>query len=121
MNPCAAAVIAVRPTGGVPSLILSDPPSAKNEATLAAFWLHQAAVHRIANPFSFSEFMRLVCGGEAERMVSNRTMLGGLTPSLTCRTPSRDPGCATTAFTRAPPKPRRRNLGATYVPASSVQ
>jgi hypothetical protein len=43
MNPCAAAVIAVRPTDEVPSLILSDPPSAKNEATLAAFWLHRAA------------------------------------------------------------------------------
>ena len=44
MNPCAAAVIAVRPIDGGPSLIVREPFSAKNEATLAAFWLHQAAV-----------------------------------------------------------------------------
>ena len=39
MKPCAAAVIAARPTDGTPSLIFREPFSAKNDATLAAFWL----------------------------------------------------------------------------------
>src|ERR1700693_4144309 len=57
MNPCAAAVIAVRPTEGLPSLIFSEPPSAKNAATLGAFWLHQAAVYRVANSCSWAGSM----------------------------------------------------------------
>jgi hypothetical protein len=44
MNPWAAAVIAVLPTEGAVSLILNDPLSEKNAATLAAFWLDHAAV-----------------------------------------------------------------------------
>jgi hypothetical protein len=54
MKPCAAAVIAVLPTEGAPSLIFSDPPSAKNAATLAAFWLHQAAVYLAPNSCNFA-------------------------------------------------------------------
>ncbi len=49
MKPCAVAVIAVRPKEGAPSLIFSEPPSAKKAATLAAFWLHQADVYFVAN------------------------------------------------------------------------
>ncbi len=37
MKPCAAAMIAVLPKAGAASLIFSDPPSANNAATLAAF------------------------------------------------------------------------------------
>ena len=48
MNPCAAAVIAARPTDGWPSLIFREPFPAKNDATLAASWLHHAAVYRVA-------------------------------------------------------------------------
>jgi hypothetical protein len=48
MKLCASAVIAARPTDGSPSLIFSVPPSAKNSATLAGFWLHQAAVYLVA-------------------------------------------------------------------------
>jgi hypothetical protein len=33
----------------MPALIFSEPPSAKNAATLAAFRLHQAAVYFVAN------------------------------------------------------------------------
>ena len=54
MNPCAAAVIAVVPTDGVPLLIVSDPSSAKKAATLAAFWLHHAAVYFAPNASSFA-------------------------------------------------------------------
>jgi hypothetical protein len=35
-------------------LILREPPSAKNAATLAAFWLHQAAVYLVPNSFSWA-------------------------------------------------------------------
>jgi hypothetical protein len=45
----AAAVIAVLPTEGRPSLIVRDPPAAKNTATLAAFWLHHAVVYLVPN------------------------------------------------------------------------
>jgi hypothetical protein len=44
MNPFATAVIASRPMAGLPSLIVRDPSAAKNDATLAGSWLHQAAV-----------------------------------------------------------------------------
>ncbi len=44
MKPCAAAVIAGRPTAGGPPLMVSEPRSAKNDATPAARWLHHAAV-----------------------------------------------------------------------------
>lgn len=44
MKPCAAAVMASLPTAGGPPLMVSEPLGAKNDATLAAFWLHQAAV-----------------------------------------------------------------------------
>src|SRR5713226_4632038 len=54
MKPCAAAVIAVRPVEGRPLLIFREPPSAKNAATLAAFWLHQAAVYLVPNSFSWA-------------------------------------------------------------------
>jgi len=53
IKPCAAAVIAVLPTEGKPSLIFSDPPSAKNAATHAASWLHQAAVYFFPNSCNF--------------------------------------------------------------------
>ena len=49
MKPCAAAVIAGRPTAGGPPLMVSEPRSAKNAATLAARWLHHAAVYLAAN------------------------------------------------------------------------
>jgi len=59
MNPCAAAVIAARPTAGEPSLIVSEPSGEKNAATLAAFRLHHAAVYRTAKLFIASSFIRL--------------------------------------------------------------
>jgi hypothetical protein len=54
MNPWAAPVIAGRPTAGAPSLIVRDPCSAKNAATLAASWLHHAAVYFAPNSFNLS-------------------------------------------------------------------
>src|SRR5215210_441396 len=51
MKPCADAAMAARPTEGAASLILSEPCSAKNAATLAASWLHHAAVYLAANSF----------------------------------------------------------------------
>jgi hypothetical protein len=35
-------------------LIFSEPPSAKNAATLGAFWLHQAAVYLVPNSFNWA-------------------------------------------------------------------
>jgi hypothetical protein len=35
-------------------LIFSEPSSAKNAATLAAFWLHQAAVYLEPNSFNWA-------------------------------------------------------------------
>jgi len=49
MNPCAASAMALRPIDRGPPLIVSEPPGAKNEATLAASWPCQAAVYRAAN------------------------------------------------------------------------
>jgi len=49
MNPCATAVMARRPTAGALSLTRREPLGAKKAATLAASWLHQAAVYREAN------------------------------------------------------------------------
>ena len=60
MNPCAKAEIATRPTAAIPSLIFGDPCSAKNQTTLAAFWLHQAAVYLAPNAVSFVESMRVL-------------------------------------------------------------
>lgn len=57
MNPRAAAVIAARPTEASSRLIFSDPVSAKNDATLAGSWLHQAAVYRVANSFIRSRLL----------------------------------------------------------------
>src|SRR4051812_10820531 len=48
MKLCADSVIAARPIDGAPLLIVSDPFSAKNEATCAGSWLHHAAVYRVA-------------------------------------------------------------------------
>jgi hypothetical protein len=48
----ADAAVAERPTEGAPLLIWSEPASEKNAATLAAFWLHQAAVYRAPKDFS---------------------------------------------------------------------
>jgi hypothetical protein len=50
-------VIASRPTAASPVLIFKDPSVAKCAATLAAFWLHQADVYRVANAFIFSVSM----------------------------------------------------------------
>jgi len=61
MKLCAAEVIAVRPTEGDPSLIWREPAGEKNEATFAAFWLHQAAVYRVAKSFSLVNCMALLC------------------------------------------------------------
>src|ERR1700680_3019417 len=52
MNPCAASLIAIRPSEGVPPLMVSEPLGEKNAATLAASWLHHAAVYRVAKPRS---------------------------------------------------------------------
>src|SRR5512140_186357 len=49
MNPRASALIACRPTEGGAALMVSEPSSAKNDATFAGSWLHQAAVYRVAN------------------------------------------------------------------------
>ena len=54
MKPWAAAVMAILPAEGAPSLIVSDPLSAKNAATVAAFWLHHAAVYFVPNPFNLA-------------------------------------------------------------------
>jgi hypothetical protein len=67
INPCAALVIAARPTAGIASFILRDPFSAKNEATLAASWLHQAAVYRAPKSFSLVESMKLFSDVDAHR------------------------------------------------------
>ena len=48
MNPCAASVIALRPIAGTPPLMVREPLGEKKAATLAASWLHQAAVYRAA-------------------------------------------------------------------------
>lgn len=44
MKEWATSVMAFVPTAGALSLTLSEPVGAKWAATLAAFWLHQAAV-----------------------------------------------------------------------------
>jgi len=44
MKDCAEAVIASLPTAGLPSLMVREPSGEKCAATLAASWLHQAAV-----------------------------------------------------------------------------
>jgi hypothetical protein len=49
--------MAVRPMAGAPSLICKEPVSAKNAATLDAFWLHQAAVYLVAKSLRVAEFM----------------------------------------------------------------
>jgi hypothetical protein len=66
MKSWAASVIAARPTEGAPSLILSDPFAPKNEATLAAFWLHQAPVYRAAKSFSLFDSMKLLSSSPPE-------------------------------------------------------
>src|ERR1700730_13726035 len=71
MNPGAAAVIAVRPTEGLPSLIFSEPPSAKNAATLGAFWLHQAAVYRVANSCRLAGSIGFISDVQADNMISD--------------------------------------------------
>jgi len=42
MNACASLAIAARPIAGGPLLMLFEPFSAKNAATLSGFWLHHA-------------------------------------------------------------------------------
>ena len=63
----AAEVIAVRPTEGDPSLIWREPAGEKNEATFDAFWLHQAAVYRVAKLFSSVNCMAVLCDVHAVR------------------------------------------------------
>jgi len=76
MNPWAAAVIAARPTDGVPSLIVRDPCSAKKDATLAAFWLHQAAVYRAAKSFSLFPSIRFLSDVKAVKRLNMSTNSG---------------------------------------------
>ena len=49
MNDSATSATAFRPTAAGPSFTQSAPSSAKNAATLAGSWLHQAAVHTSLN------------------------------------------------------------------------
>jgi hypothetical protein len=50
----AAAVIAARPTDGGPALMVSEPSSAKNDATCEGSWLHHAAVYRDARALTLA-------------------------------------------------------------------
>jgi len=54
--------MAARPTAGPSSSIFSDPRSAKNNATLAARWLHQAWVYLVPNSFSFAPSKIILLG-----------------------------------------------------------
>src|SRR5438067_12082712 len=49
MNACASLAISARPTADGPLLMLIEPPSEKNAATLSGFWLHHASAYRSAN------------------------------------------------------------------------
>src|SRR5437660_12934547 len=49
MNACASLAIAARPIAGGPLLMLIEPRSAKNAATLSGLWLHHASAYRSAN------------------------------------------------------------------------
>src|SRR5712691_8754354 len=49
MNACASLAIAACPIAGGPLLMLIEPRSAKNAATLSGFWLHHASAYRSAN------------------------------------------------------------------------
>jgi hypothetical protein len=128
INPCAALVIAARPTAGVASFILRDPFSAKNEATLAAFWLHQAAVYRAPKSFSLVESMKLFSDCAGRRRVSSlapRTTL----PTRPSLRPSRTvapPGGVVAALICLSRESRRVGMGRVtlptcndFIPASS--
>jgi len=60
MNDRAAALISSRPTAGAPPLIVNDPSGAKNVATLAASWLHHAALYRSAKFLSSAEISCMI-------------------------------------------------------------
>jgi hypothetical protein len=49
--------MAALPAAGAPPLMVNDPPSAKNAATLAASWLHHAAVYLAPNSCSVPSFI----------------------------------------------------------------
>src|SRR5882762_9713139 len=97
MKPWAAAMIAVRPTEGAPSLIFSEPPSAKDAATLAAFWLHQAAVYLAPNSFNWTASMgipldlltRRQTTYQMSRIALAKSLQASLTANLRAQTWSR--------------------------------
>ena len=59
--------------GGGPVVNLERPFLLENEATLAAFWLHQAAVYRAPKSFSFVESMIFLWDEQAATTTSNTT------------------------------------------------
>lgn len=71
MNSCAAADTAVRPTDGLPPLIVSDPCAEKNEATRCGSWLHHAAVYRVANALTLVSFIGLTVDAQPTSMNSD--------------------------------------------------
>jgi hypothetical protein len=80
MKPWAAAVIAGLPTEGAPSLIVSDPFSAKNAPTLAAFWLHHAAVYFAPNSFNVAVSIAVSLELQAESAADNNAAMPTTVP-----------------------------------------
>ena len=80
MNPCTAAVIAGRPTDGVPSLMRSEPLSEKKEATPGAME-HSPDTQKLVD----DEVRRIVAEARDEvltLLTENRTRLDALAAAL---------------------------------------